>query len=1151
MQVRCYRCMEVYDKDQGPCPNCGQKPSSDAGQQPLKPGTLLHGRYQIGKVLGTGSLGPTYLGWDTQTMQKITVKECAPTLDLRVGSLLDEGDHHQGPEAILERLGRLVELGEQPGVTRVLDTFQENGSVFGVMEYLEGRNLSQEDKFGAQEAVELILPVLEGLKAVHDAGLIHGAINPEHLFLTKTGELKLTGFSAIADLVQIGEGKSNPVTAAGYSPVEQYRRPEQQGTHTDVYAISAVLYRMVTGTAPASATDRNRAAKQKKPDPLVRPGKLCKIPKNQENAILNGMNGKIKERTRTVGTLKQELTQKKHVALLAPTGKAGPGKKIAVAAVCLGLAVAIAVPMLRGTGVYTAIKNTLMSFSLSSNEARVPDLRSYSVDVAQDQLEALGLQLKIVGTVHSDTIPVNTIAAQSIAPGEVVPKGSIIEVYVCIDAPDDASGGETIPVGVTEPDSDATAPTDGTDPTEGTQPTQAQSFAMPNVMYKLEKDALALLESRGLTVKVQYVYSTVVAEGLVASQTPEAGITVQTGTRVTLQVSLGENPNQADPTPDAVTLGKERYDLYVGDSVTIQAKGGTGSYTYASSDSSVVTVDAKGKLTAVGNGNATITVSSGNAQSATCAVSVRSYQMSVSPSSLTLYEGASATLTVSGIPSSAKVSWSSDYKAAVKVDSNGTITALKSGSATITAEWKNGTKTYTAHCSVTVQTGGISLDTYKISDFYVGERRIITATTSPAGKTVTWSSSNTAVATVSGGTVTAVGAGSCTITASFDGFSQSCQVTVTQPGISLNKDSLSLYPGNTASLSAAVTPSGSVVEWSSSNTAVATVSGGTVTAVASGSATIRAKMTYGGTTYEASCAVTVSSYGITLSQSAVSMMPGDSKTLSVTTSPSGQSVTWSSSNTAVATVSGGTITAQAEGSATITASMTVNGSTYQATCAVTVIQPSITISSSATNIEFSQRDNKTVSLTADVDPDGGSVAWSSSDTGVATVSGSGTSAVVTALSSGSTTITATYTVNGVSVSDSITLTFQKAASTLAVTSLSYPSSGTFDSFSMSGTVSSNYALTRISANGVAYSPAADRSISQTADDYVFGDDVYEFEASVAATYFLGQFRSLYNTFVSLADSMGLDKTMNLTVNCTGYDSSGASISFTFSYTLTG
>ena len=324
----------------------------------------------------------------------------------------------------------------------------------------------------------------------------------------------------------------------------------------------------------------------------------------------------------------------------------------------------------------------------------------------------------------------------------------------------------------------------------------------------------------------------------------------------------------------------------------------------------------------------------------------------------------------------------------------------------------------------TVAVSSVSLNKTSLSFTGTGSSQNLTATVSPSNatnKTLTWSSSNTSVATVSNGVVKAVGFGTATITAkSNNGKTASCKVTVNpiQPtGIKATPETSTLYGLNgTVKLSANVMPSNATnktVTWSSRNTSVATVSSdGTVKAVGYGTTVITAKTVNGLTS---NCTVTVNPIavtGVSLNKTSLSFTgTGSSQTLTATVSPSNatnKTLTWSSSNTSVATVSNGVVKAVGFGTATITAKSN-NGKT--ASCSVTVnpIQPTGIKATPETSTLYGL--NGTVKLSANVMPSNATnkaVTWSSRNTSVATVSSDGT---VKAVGYGTTVITAT-TVNG-------------------------------------------------------------------------------------------------------------------------------------------
>ena len=462
--------------------------------------------------------------------------------------------------------------------------------------------------------------------------------------------------------------------------------------------------------------------------------------------------------------------------------------------------------------------------------------------------------------------------------------------------------------------------------------------------------------------------------------------------------------------------------------------------TWTSSNAHIAAVDNSGNVKGVAAGTTTITARASNGLTATCTVTVQ--PATIDPTSITLDRATAALninesvrLNATVSPSNAtdrSVTWSSSNTNIATVDINGNVRGTGNGTATITARTVNG---LTAACTVTVAAlpTGISLDKTTAA-IGINESLKLNATITPSNvvdKTVTWSSSNTSIATVdSNGNVRGIGNGTATITArTVNGYTATCTVTV---GAAVTKVTISgpttIQLGSTITLSAVVEPSNAAdktVTWSSSNPTIARVDNSTgnsisITGLAAGSATITAKASNGvSATY--SVTVGIAPTSISVSPTSTTLSLGQSTTLTATLLPSGAmgGVTWASSNTSVATVnsSSGVVTAINTGTATITAT-TSNG--YSATCTVTVgiVPTSITITPSAVLVEV----GKTVALTATITPlnaTNQTVTWSSSNTSVATVNNSG---VVTASSSntGQATITAT-TSNGISASCTITV----------------------------------------------------------------------------------------------------------------------------------
>ena len=325
---------------------------------------------------------------------------------------------------------------------------------------------------------------------------------------------------------------------------------------------------------------------------------------------------------------------------------------------------------------------------------------------------------------------------------------------------------------------------------------------------------------------------------------------------------------------------------------------------------------------------------------------------------------------------------------------------------------------------------------------------------------------------------------------------------------------------------------------------------------------LSAKITCGGKDYTATCTVTVpapsSKPSISLDRSRVTLAVGDTITLKAT-KPAGADVTWSTSDKSVATVSGGKVTAVGSGTATITAKITYGEKEYTANCIVRVEKINISVTASSQTITYAEReqDRETCTLTANVNPDGGSVKWESSNPSVATVSGKNQKAVVTAVSKGTAIITATYSVNGTTVKDSCEITVKKAASTLKVENTKYSKKGTLSAFTLSGTISSNYALNRIELRGTAKSNgplinAIFGTLDLSPTTYIFDHNIYTYsDGKELSEFFKEPVRDLFAAYSVLVNALGGDNSVTVVLYATIYDSSNNSYDLTMSYVLTG
>ena len=439
----------------------------------------------------------------------------------------------------------------------------------------------------------------------------------------------------------------------------------------------------------------------------------------------------------------------------------------------------------------------------------------------------------------------------------------------------------------------------------------------------------------------------------------------------------------------------------------------------------VDTLQADANVTVSGNGH--INEKTGSGQ-----ISVSVAGVSLDKTEIVLVEGSNQTLTATVEPTNAtnkNVTWSSDHEAVATVDQNGTVTARRGGQAIITVTTADGSKTATCTVRVRIQIGepvqSVGLNKTELA-LEVGKTGTLEAKVEPSdatNKNVTWSSSNSEVATVDNGVVTAVSAGEAIITVTTEDGAKTatCKVTVNAPqtvpvtGVTLDKAELTLEKGSTGTLEAKVEPSDATnknVTWSSSNSEVATVDNGVVTAVSAGEAIITVTTEDGAKT--ATCKVTVNApqtvpvTGVTLDKAELTLEKGSTGTLTATVAPqnaTNNTVTWSSSNPEFVTVANGTVTAVSAGTATIT--VTTADGNHKATCTVTVIPKTVQVSGIQVQGSASVYVGGSTKLTATVTPTNATnqkVTWSSNNESVATV---GTDGTVTAVSAGTATITVT------------------------------------------------------------------------------------------------------------------------------------------------
>jgi serine/threonine protein kinase len=283
----------------------------------LEPRTVLLDQYLLGRVLGHGGFGITYLAWDLNLETKLAVKEYLPTgvatrtsgqTTVAAYSGQSKQDFEWGLEKFLDEARVLAKFKHLAGIASVVNFFRANGTAYLVMEYLEGVTMAHQlDQAGGRipwdRTLRLMIPVIQALKEVHHTGVLHRDISPDNVYLTQSGGVKVLDFGAARYALGQQSRNLSVILKEGYAPEEQYRTKGNQGPWTDVYATAATMYRAITGQAPTPALDRLNE------DDLARPSALgVSIPADAEECLMKGLAVRAADRYQSMEDFERALT---------------------------------------------------------------------------------------------------------------------------------------------------------------------------------------------------------------------------------------------------------------------------------------------------------------------------------------------------------------------------------------------------------------------------------------------------------------------------------------------------------------------------------------------------------------------------------------------------------------------------------------------------------------------------------------------------------------------------------------------------------------------------------------------------------------------------------------------------------------------------
>ena len=307
--VHCPSCMETGSELDSVCRFCGKPmkiqniPGHLPVMFPLQNGMNI---YLIGTSIGQGGFGITYIAWDVSLNKKVAVKEFFPSkyavrTGLSMAQVSVDVPHTKayihGRENFVREAQSLARFSDEPNIVHVKEVFYANNTAYIIMEFLEGITLKeyigQTGPISYTEAVNLIVPVMGAISQIHAASFIHRDISPDNIMLMANGNIKLLDFGAAKEYLTSesdntgSHSGSTPYTVVlkyGFAPIEQYQANSIQGPWTDIYAIAATIYFMITGKRPVNSIDRISG------DLLELPcGGGYKITPDQQMVLLKGM----------------------------------------------------------------------------------------------------------------------------------------------------------------------------------------------------------------------------------------------------------------------------------------------------------------------------------------------------------------------------------------------------------------------------------------------------------------------------------------------------------------------------------------------------------------------------------------------------------------------------------------------------------------------------------------------------------------------------------------------------------------------------------------------------------------------------------------------------------------------------------------------
>lgn len=355
----CYNCFKEYDAELGFCPYCGQSPEDIPNDKYLlAPGTLLMERYIIGKAVGSGGFGNVYKSWDTKLETIVAIKEYYPqrivNRDVETGEVFlaqvkERKEFEYGKKRLLQEARNVAKFSGYKNIVNVFEFFEANNTSYMVMEFLYGTPLNavlkqNGGKLDKDIAVNIIAELCDAFAPLHKAGIIHRDISPDNIMIGDNRIISLFDFGT----AEFPDGKNQlpVVIKPGFAPPEQYETENRQGAWTDVYALGATLYLLLTGEKPQPSSDRKVLDELKSPMEIN-----PEISEQLSNAVMKAMAIDMHLRFQNVSDFKKAIQGEIKVIPVEKEKKRRKRKRL------IGLIAAMLVLVIGVTGIFGALEH--------------------------------------------------------------------------------------------------------------------------------------------------------------------------------------------------------------------------------------------------------------------------------------------------------------------------------------------------------------------------------------------------------------------------------------------------------------------------------------------------------------------------------------------------------------------------------------------------------------------------------------------------------------------------------------------------------------------------------------------------------------------------------------------------------------------------